>query len=340
MSGETQGLGLPEAEGGDLLDAFMDAGDFADADYLEQPEEAPKEAAEAATDADTPETDEDATEDTEIEAKDADDAAEADDDGDYVEFDAEDGTTERVAVQELLESHAQFKQLGSDSEQIRSQIAMQAQAELAPVREAYDLQVNQLAETYALLNELMPNVEPPSTEMLDERSQYYNPQAYRAQLDAYERVTSVMGDARDRIQRAQQEHQIVQQQQAKQQAQRDWQALVSADKTWSEGKPEAIQKRLSDLRAHASSAYGIDPQIIATITNPGFIRMAEDAKAYREAKSTQIKPKAKSAPRLVKGGAGRKSANAQSSRAKKAAQQLAKTGRVTDLEGTWGEFLD
>lgn len=338
MSGETQGLGLPEAEGGDLLDAFMDAGDFADADYLEQPEEAPREAAEAATDADTLETDEDADETKEIEAKDAEDA-EADEDGDFVEFDNDDGTTERVSVSELLEAHAQFKQLGSDSEQIRSQIAMQAQAELAPVREAYDLQVNQLAETYALLSELMPNVEPPSTEMLDERSQYYNPQAYRAQLDAYERVTGVMGDARERIQRAQQEHQIVLQQQAQQQAQRDWQALVSADKTWSEGKPEAIQKRLEDIRAHSASAYGIDPQIIATITNPGFIRMAEDAKAYREAKSTRIKPKAKSAPRLVKGGAGRKSANAQSSRAKKAAQQLAKTGRVTDLEGTWGEFL-
>lgn len=339
MSGETQGLGLPEAEGGDLLDAFMDAGDFADADYLEQPEEAPREAAEAATDADTLETDEDADETKEIEAKDAEDA-EADEDGDFVEFDTDDGTTERVSVQELLDAHAQFKQLGSDSEQIRSQIAMQAQAELAPVREAYDLQVNQLAETYALLSELMPNVEPPSTEMLDERSQYYNPQAYRAQLDAYERVTGVMGDARERIQRAQQEHQKVQQQQAQQQAQRDWQALVSADKTWSEGKPEAIQKRLEGIRAHSASAYGIDPQIIATITNPGFIRMAEDAKAYREAKSTQIKPKAKSAPRLVKGGVGRKSANAQSSRAKKAAQQLAKTGRVTDLEGTWGEFLD
>lgn len=338
MSGETQGLGLPEAEGGDLLDAFMDAGDFADADYLEQPEEAPREAAEAATDADTLETDEDADETKEIEAKDAEDA-EADEDGDFVEFDNDDGTTERVSVSELLEAHAQFKQLGSDSEQIRSQIAMQAQAELAPVREAYDLQVNQLAETYALLSELMPNVEPPSTEMLDERSQYYNPQAYRAQLDAYERVTGVMGDARERIQRAQQEHQIVLQQQAQQQAQRDWQALVSADKTWSEGKPEAIQKRLEDIRAHSASAYGIDPQIIATITNPGFIRMAEDAKAYREAKSTRIKPKAKSAPRLVKGGAGRKSANAQSARAKKAAQQLAKTGRVTDLEGTWGEFL-
>lgn len=338
MSGETQGLGLPEAEGGDLLDAFMDAGDFADADYLEQPEEAPREAAEAATDADTLETDEDADETKEIEAKDAEDA-EADEDGDFVEFDNDDGATERVSVQELLDAHAQFKQLGSDSEQIRSQIAMQAQAELAPVREAYDLQVNQLAETYALLSELMPNVEPPSTEMLDERSQYYNPQAYRAQLDAYERVTGVMGDARERIQRAQQEHQIVLQQQAQQQAQRDWQALVSADKTWSEGKPEAIQKRLEDIRAHSASAYGIDPQIIATITNPGFIRMAEDAKAYREAKSTRIKPKAKSAPRLVKGGAGRKSANAQSARAKKAAQQLAKTGRVTDLEGTWGEFL-
>ena len=158
MSGTSEGLALPESDtsGGDLLDAFIDTGDFADADYLEQPEEAPKEAAEAATDADQPETDEDADEDTEIEARDAEDA-EADEDGDYVEFDTDDGTTERVSVSELLEAHAQFKQLGSDSEQIRSQIAEAYQAELAPVQEAYNTQVNQLAETYALLQELFPS---------------------------------------------------------------------------------------------------------------------------------------------------------------------------------------
>tara|TARA_R100001086_G_scaffold211289_1_gene127193 strand:+ start:5745 stop:6761 length:1017 start_codon:yes stop_codon:yes gene_type:complete len=338
MSGTSEGLALPESDtsGGDLLDAFIDTGDFADADYLEQPEEAPKEAAEAATDADTPETDEDADEDTEIEAKDAEDAS-GDEDGDYVEFDTDDGTTERVSVSELLEAHAQFKQLGSDSEQIRSQIAEAYQAELAPVQEAYNTQVNQLAETYALLQELMPNVEQPSTEMLDERSQYYNPQAYRQQLDAYERVNGVMGSAREKIQEARQQHEQLQAQQRNAQAQKDWQALLSADKTWGEGGPA---KRLGDLRSHVAQTYGIDDQIVASITNPGFIRMAEDAKAYRAAKSKTIKPKAKTAPRLVKGGTARKSASPKSARQKKAAQQLAKTGRVTDLEATWGEFLD
>lgn len=338
MSGTSEGLALPESDtsGGDLLDAFIDTGDFADADYLELPEEAPKEAAQAATDADTPETDEDADENEEIEAKDAEDA-EADDDGDYVEFDTEDGTTERVSVSELLEAHAQFKQLGSDSEQIRSQIAEAYQAELAPVKEAYDAQVNQLAETYALLTELMPNVEPPSTEMLDERSQYYNPQAYRQQLDAYERVNGVMGNAREKIQKAREEHQQLQDQQRTVQAQKDWQALVSADKTWTEGDPA---KRLGELRSHVAKAYGIDPQIVESITNPGFIRMAEDAKAYRAAKSKTIKPKAKTAPRLVKGGTARKTANAKTARQKAADAQLKKTGKVTDLEAVWGSFLD
>ncbi len=337
MSGESEGLALPEAESGDLLSAFMDAGDFADADYLEQPEEAPKEAAEAATDADEPETEDDATEETEIEAKDADEDAEAEDEGDFVEFDTEDGTTERVSVSELLEAHAQFKQLGSDSEQIRSQIAEQALAEIQPVKEAYNNQVNELAQTYAMLQELMPNVEQPSMEMLDERSQYYNPQAYRDQLAAYERVQEVMGDARGRITQAQEQHQKLLADQQKQQAEKHWQALVSADKTWAEGDPA---KRLGELRSHVSSAYGIAPEVVANITEPGFIRMAEDAKAYRAAKSKTIKPKAKTAPRLVKGGTARKSANPKSARVKKAAQQLAKTGRVTDLEGTWGEFLD
>ncbi len=338
MSGENQGLGLPEADGGsDILSAFEDAGDFADAEWLEQPTEAPNEAAQAAEDADTPETDDEDAEDTELEATDADEAAEADEDGDFVEYDTEDGTTERVSVSELLEAHQNFKQLGSDSEQIRSQIAEAYQAELAPVKQAYDSQVNQLAETYALLQELMPNVEPPSTDMLDERSQYYNPQAYRQQLDAYERVNGVMGSAREKIQKAREEHTQLQEQQRTQQAQKDWQALVSADGTWAKGDPAA---RLNDLRGHVAKAYGIDPQIVESITNPGFIRMAEDAKAYRAAKSKTIKPKSKTAPRLVKGGTARKSANPKSARSKKAAQQLAKTGTVTDLEGTWGEFLD
>ena len=183
----------------------------------------------------------------------------------------------------------------------------------------------------------MPNVEQPSTEMLDERSQYYNPQAYRQQLDAYERVNGVMGSAREKIQEARQQHEQLQAQQRNAQAQKDWQALLSADKTWGEGDPA---KRLGDLRSHVAQTYGIDDQIVASITNPGFIRMAEDAKAYRAAKSKTIKPKAKTAPRLVKGGTARKSANPKSARQKAAAKQLAKTGRVTDLEATWGEFLD
>lgn len=335
MSGENQALAGTESGGGDLLDAFIGTGDFNDADYLDLPEKAPNEAAEAATDADQPDEVEDESEETEVEAKDAEDA-EADDDGDYVEFDTEDGTTERVSVSELLEAHAQLKQLGSDSEQIRTQIAQQYQAELAPVKEAYSQQVNQLAETYALLNELLPNVEPPSLEMLNEQSQYYNPRAYREQLAAYEQVYGVMGEARERIQRLQAEHQQLQNKQRQEQAQRDWQALVSADQTWTQG--DAV-KRLNSLREHAAKTYGIDPKIVAEITNPGFIRMAEDAKAYREATKGKIKPKAKAAPRLVKGGTARKSASAKSARQKAADAQLRKTGKVSDLEGVWGEFL-
>lgn len=340
MSGTSEGLALPESDtsGGDLLDAFIDTGDFNDADYLELPEEAPKEAAQAATDADTPETDEDADENEEIEAKDdADEGDQADDDGDYVEFDTEDGTTERVSVSELLEAHAQFKQLGSDSEQIRSQIAEAYQAELAPVKEAYDTQVNQVAEIYGLLSELLPNVEQPSTEMLDDRSQYYNPAEYRRQLDAFERVNGVMGQAREKIQKAREEYQELQANQYKQRAQKAYQELVAADKTWAEGNSA---QRLEDLRGYVSSTYGIPREEVDSVVSSGFVRMAEDAKAYRAAKSKTIKPKAKTAPRLVKGGTARKTANAKTARQKAADAQLKKTGKVTDLEAVWGSFLD
>lgn len=334
MTVVSEGLDAGPSESESLLDAFIGEGDFDDdgADYL-QPEEAPEDVAAATEDADQPDTEDDDADDAEIEAKDAEDADA--DDGDYVELDLEDGTTERVALSELLDARKQLTELGPNADQIRHNIAEQATAQVQERFTALDWQISQTAELYATLQELMPNVEPPSQELLNENSQYYNPGMYRQQMAAYENVSSIMEGAKGKVQELNEAYKAEQQKHRDLQTQKDWASLTAVDKSWLSGDSA---KRLYDLRGSTSEAYSIEPQAIAQITNPGFIRMAEDAKKYRDAMAKGVKSKPKSAPRLVKGGKGKGKPKG-SARAAKAAAHLAKTGEVTDPEGVWGEFL-
>jgi len=335
MNEVSDGLNTEETSSNSLLSAFESAGDL---DGLFTPdEEAPKEPAEAVQDAETPDTGDDETEETEVEAKedDADEAEsdEADDDGDFIEFELEDGTSERVSVAEALASHQQLQQLGAESEQIRAQIADAAQAEITQVKEAYNNQVQQVAQAWGVLNELMPNVQMPDQSLITT-----DPHQYAAQLRNYELVQERYGAAREKIQEAQQAYQQQQQEEWSRQANSNWQKLVSLDKSWAEGKPA---ERLETLRSSIAGTYGIERTVIDQITEPGFIRMAEDAAAYRAAKGKKVEAKAKTAPKLVKGGkAGRSTANPMAARKAKANAALKKTGEALDLEAVWGSHLD
>ena len=335
MTVVNEGLDSGASESESLLDAFIETGDFDDAEYL-QSDEAPNEAAEAATDVDQPETDGEETEETETEATDAKDA-DADDEGDFVEIDNEDGTTERLSVSDLLAAYNTTKEIGTDANQIRQQIAEAATAQIQERTAALDTQISQVLELYGTLFQLTPEMSEPSQELLNENSQYYNPAAYREQMQAYQNVTQIMDGAKEKMQELNEQYQYEAIHRQNLQAQKDWAALTAVDSSWLKGDSE---KRLETLRASSSEAYGIEPQLIGGITNPGFIRMAEDAKAYREAKAKGIKPKAKTVPRLVKGGAGSgKAKTGNSAKKAKANAHLQKTGEVADLEAVWGDFL-
>lgn len=335
MSEVSDGLNTEETTSSDLLSAFAGTGDL---DGMLLPEqEAPEGQAEAVQDAETPETGDDETEETEVEAKEeeADEAEseEAEDEGDFIEFELDDGTSERVSVAEALASHQQLKQLGADSEQIRAQIADAAQAEVTQVKEAYSQQVQNIAEAWGVINELMPNVQMPDQSLITQ-----NPALYQQQLRNYELVQERYGQAREKIEHAQREYQQQQQEEWARQANSNWQKLVSLDKTWAEGDSA---KRLETLRSTVADTYQIDRNVINQITEPGFIRMAEDAAAYRAAKGTKVEAKAKAPPKLVKGGkASRSAANPMTARKAKASAALKKTGEVTDLEAVWGSHLD
>lgn len=321
-----------------LLDAFIAEGDLGDVASLAD-EEAPRDdTADVVTDADQPETDDETDEDTEtVEAKDADDADAEDEDGDFVEFETEDGATERVAVSDLLESHKQLTELGSNADEIRSQIAEQATVQVQERTTALDNQIQQTVELYGLLDALMPKLEQPSQELLNPQSPHYNPDAYREQMNAVQEVQSVMDGAKAKMTKLKEQYQKEAVQRQKLQAQSDWAKLTAKDKTWLQ---PGAEKRLDDVRTAASKLYGIDTKLISSITHPGFIQMAEDAKLYREAKAKPAPKTKKGAPRLVKGGSKRKAADPSASRRAKANDALRKTGRVTDLEGVWGEFLE
>ena len=333
MSKVSEGLEPAQfGEGPDegLLDAFIATGDL---DGLGLEEEAPTEPQQAAEDADQPETDDDETEEAEVEAKDADEG-EGEDEGDFVEWETGDGETERVSVDQLMQAYQQQQQLGPDAEAIRTRIASEAMEQIAPIQQSYQQQVGEVMQLYATLDSLMPGLSEPDTQLLRT-----NPRDYAEQMEAYREVSGIMEGARSKIQELQQQSQQAAAQAQHLQAQKDWASLTSLDPTWLEGSPEA---RLNELRGHIVNQYNIPAEVVGTITDPGFIRMAEDAKAYRTATSKKLTAKSKTAPKLIKGKvAGKSTQNPKSKARKTADDHLRKTGKAgSDLESQWGQFLD
>lgn len=330
-------LGLPESDGGgSLLDAFIEAGaieGFED----EAPVAEAQEGAEAGEDAEiTDEQDVDA--ETEVEAQ----TEEGDEeDGDYVEFDGDDGETNRVPVSEMLQAYQQLKELGPDVSHIRSQVMEQAQQQVSERIQSLDTTINEAAQAYALINELVPNLEEPSEEYLNSSSPHYNPDYYRQQKQLIAAVGEQVGAAKERLQGLVEARKKEDERAREQDINNHWMALTQSDPSWSKLDQKAAVKRLNDLREGIASTYGLSREEVGGIYHNSFIRMAQDALAYRKANSKPIEPKQKSAPRLVKAGSTRKSTrSADSKRRQTANANLAKHGKVTDLEGVWGEFLD
>lgn len=317
-----------------LLDAFLAESEASDADALElgKPDDALE--AQGEDTADEVEAAEDETE----EAKDDAEGDEADADEDFVEFDTEDGETERVALSELLEAHKSFKEIGSNVNQIRQQIAEEASQEVSGRLRQLDTYINETRQAYELVNQLVPSVQDPDPVMLDDRSPYYNPAAYREQQEAVSQVRAIMEQAKGSMSQLVEQRQKVAEEQSRQDAAKHWAALTNADPTWTKGD---AAKRINTLRGTVAEMYGFSQQEIGAIYDHRFIRMAEDAAAFRKAQSTGIKPKAKTAPRLVKAGAnkGKAAVGQNAQRKAKASAHLRKTGQVTDLEATWGDFV-
>ena len=331
-SQESMALGGSDpSQSEDLLSAFLDAGDL-DGLGLDEPKaEDAQEAQEAAA-----EDVEDEADEQETEAK-ADDADGADDDGEFIEFETDDGETERVSVAEALQAYNEMKQLGPDSARIRSQITEQAAQQVQERVTKADGLIRQAAEAYSLVQQLVPHVQDPDPVLLDENSPYYNPALYRQQQQASAQVKQMVEEAKAELEKTVNERNAESQQQRQLDMNKEWTLLLDADPTW--GKGDAA-KRLTNLRSGVCEAYNLPADYVSGVYHNGFIRMAQDALAFRQAQAKPLQAKPKEPPRLVRNGNKRKAAESTASaRRKAAAKQVARTGKVTDLEGFYGEFL-
>jgi exonuclease VII small subunit len=233
-----------------------------------------------------------------------------------------------------------LKELGPDVSQIRHQAFEQAAQQINERVQKLDSNILQAAETFALIQQLVPNIEEPSDLYIDPQSQYFNPEYYKQQKEAIANVRQMMDDAKGKLQVLYESRQKETAVQRQMDAQKHWAMLLDADPTWkSLSEPQAV-KRLDDLRSGVQQTYGLPAEVINGIYDNGFIRMAQDALAYRKASAKPLEAKAKQPARLVKTGSKRKAADSEASARKRAANKaLKQTGKVTNLEDVWGDFI-
>lgn len=337
MSDQAQEMlaGTEEDPAESLLDAFIATGDL---DGLVDDESEAQAAQGAEADPTDDETDDE--DDTEVEAKASDDDAD-EDEGEFIEFETEDGEKSRVSVEEALQAYNQLKELGPDVSQIRHQAFEQASQQVTQRVQQLDQHILQAAETFALINELVPNLEEPSDAYIDPNSEHFNPAYYRQQKEAIANVREMVDGAKGKLKELQEARQKEAATQREMDANKHWAMLLDADPSWKNLSGDQAVKRLNDLRGGVQQTYGLPAEVVNGIYDNGFIRMAQDALAYRKAASKPLEAKPKQPARLVKTGSKRKAADSQATNRKRAAnKQLRQTGKVTDLEGVWGEFLD
>lgn len=272
-----------------------------------------------------------------LEAEGAEEAAGESEEVDYVELEGEDGTIERVPLNELLEAHKITKELGSTTSQITQRITEAATQQVRERTQRLDQYIQQSAQTFQLVQQLMPKISEPDPVMLDPNSPYYNPAAYKEQAEAVRQVRAIMEQAETGLKQTLKQREEAHSEQQRLEMDRHWIALQSADPTW--GKGDA-GKRLNSLRTEVAAHYGFKPEEVGAIFDHRFILLAQDALKARKAEKTVLAPKAKAAPKLVRTGpTGKATRNPEGQRQAKARDVLRKTGQTSDLEGTWGKFV-
>lgn len=260
----------------------------------------------------------------------------AEDDIDYIEIAAaeEGGEPERIKLEDAVASHHRVKELEQELENVQN-----AQPELPPT-DWDDLTVQSIQKLQQYDDaiaqwEFANEVQEPNEVLLDETSDYYNPQLYFAQLRYAQNLKAQREDAKSKraeaqklINDRQQELNDTLWKREKAKIQEFWPEVVES--------PAAAIQVAKDLQAN----YGVPAAEFDNLRNASAYAIIKDALAYRKAQGQQAKvvKAVKAKPRLVKSSA--RDGTTPKQQAQNAARsRLAKSGSLADAADALGDFL-
>lgn len=314
-----------EAQSTETAKAFQRPGEGAQTTDGEEPAEveaSDEETAEAEAET-APEGDEEA----EVEA--------AEPDGDYVEHDGK-----KIAVGDLLEAYKFKQSTEGQIDQFRQNLVTQANQYVDNQKAELTRRTEALDSAFEMLQALIPKYQRPPPSMLDKNSQDYDPDAFHYLNIQINQMEERVKDARQKVEDARKTRQTDAEQRDMQAVAQSAQYLAKVVPGWSD--PKAMHDGVSQLQEALKANYGMTDAMINSVTDARFYLVALDAAAYRASLAKGApKPKGvvKAAPRLVRSTAKPAATAPMARRQAKAADTLKKTGKVTDLEATYGRFL-
>lgn len=262
-----------------------------------------------------------------VEEQAADEASDVADEYFELPPETEGGQPVRLKADEVFQGYQEAKQL-------KSRIAELERG--TPPPEVFDQQLVALvdAQTQTLqqlqMYQQMLTPREPDIELINEESPRYNPGLYQRQKamadhqrSQYQHVSSqIQAMEQDRTQRSQ-ALQHLQRVRGREALSKIWPEVVASD-----GKEAA---RVRSEVADYYSQYGVTPEVMQSITNPGFYAVLKDALAYRRGlrdKETAVRV-VRSKPKLVRGSA-RNAATAQQQSYQAGMQRLTQSNSVED----------
>lgn len=271
---------------------------------------------------------------------DAEDAADEPPGEDFIELD---GT--KVALTELIEARQWKQQAESNLRQIETQVYQQAQQRANQMLGEWDTRFQTLDTAAEAIMQLMPELEPPSRTMLQRGHPDFDPDTYHMIKDMQSEYAAKRQAAFSQVEEARQlAKRQADERQSHMHSEMLAQGVAALRREFPEqfGTPEAARKTASDLSDFLRSAYQFDDATINSVTDHRFWKLAMEAKAFRDAKARPLpKPKGaeKSAPRLVRSKAPAAPAAKGAKARNQALQALKKTGKITDREAIFGDFV-
>lgn len=260
----------------------------------------------------------------------ADEVEASEPDDEFFEFEVvKDGkpVKERLKATEVWEQAQRAKVLEQELEQARKEFIPPEDYDRG-MMQLIDAQRQALSELQVYEQMLTPAQ--PHPDLINPESPRYDPQLYHRQMVAAQHQTADLQQVRGRINAIQQEQTQRQEALLSLQRARGREALkqIWPEVTSSDGKEAArVRSEVADFYGR----YGVTPEVMASITNPGFFAVLKDALAYRRGQKAQEAAVrvVRNKPKLVKGQA-RSTANPRAEQYQDGMRRLSQSNSVED----------